>query len=570
MATVLPELTESQLVALRSQAEAKVYRSLRDKLPADYLVLFQVGWILRQEDEQAKDGECDFVICHPKGGFICLEVKGGGIEFDATHGAWYSIDRFRNKNKINDPIQQALRAKYSIWSKLRDSDRWRSLGITNPVRGHAVFFPDIGDPSALARPDMPETLIGCTSDLRDPARLIDAAFSWWGRDSNKAQELGKKGVDIFRAVFARSLSVDALISSRLSDQEEKRLQLTSDQLRLLDFLRSRRRVSISGCAGTGKTILAVEKAKRLAAEGFRTLLTCYNRPLADNLAFNCRGVVGLEVMSFHQLCYRRIEMAKRSAGRDLLGEAKLNLRGKDLYDVQLPAALAYSLEVLPDSYDAIVCDEGQDFREEYWLPLELLLSDCEKSPFYVFFDDNQNLYSRVGTFPIQDAPFSLAVNCRNTRQIHSLAYQFYKGDPVELPELQGEAPTFESVSGLANQAKKIAEKITNLIARHRVSPGDISVLVVDAMRKSDYYDALARFSIPKPAEWGVENHGAPNSVLVDTVQRFKGLESPIVFLWIGDSADVISSSELLYVGISRAKSMLTVVGSDSACKRLYA
>lgn len=49
MTTMIPELSEAQLNELPSQAEAKVYRALRDKLPQDYVVFFQVGWILRRE-----------------------------------------------------------------------------------------------------------------------------------------------------------------------------------------------------------------------------------------------------------------------------------------------------------------------------------------------------------------------------------------------------------------------------------------------------------------------------------------------------------------------------------------
>ena len=88
-------------------------------------------------------------------------------------------------------------------------------------------------------------------------------------------------------------------------------------------------------------------------------------------------------------------------------------------------------------YDAIVCDEGQDFREEFWVPLELLLTDYDSSPLYVFYDDNQNLYARAGTFPIRDEPFSLTTNCRNTAPIHEAAYKHYKGVPVSPPDIQG-------------------------------------------------------------------------------------------------------------------------------------
>ncbi len=565
MTTIVPELSDAQLDELPSKAEAKVYRALRAALPQDFVVLFQVEWILRREEEQAKDGETDFLVCHPDRGYVCIEVKGGGVGFDATNGEWFSVDRNRQKHAINNPINQALKAKYSIRSKLNEHQRWRDLALGNVLRGHAVFFPDIGDANALSRPDMPAALIGCAKDLRDPRAWIDGVFAFWGNDSPGFASIGRRGVEVVRDVFARSFVVAPLVASRLAEQEARRLVLTQDQVRVLDFLRSRRRVAVSGGAGTGKTVLALEKARRLAAEGFRTLLTCYNRQLADHLSHLCVGTTNLEVMSFHQLCHRQVERANRASGRDLVTEAKVTYPGKDVYEVQLPNALAYSLEVLPDRYDAIVCDEGQDFRDEFWVPLELLLSDYDRSPLYVFYDDNQNLYARAGTFPIRDEPFTLTTNCRNTAPIHEAAYRHYKGIPVSPPDIQGDDVQFDESPSRDAQAAKINARIVDLIARQGVAAGDITVLIADAVRKTEYYAALRRLPLPKPATWLEEGVRSNNTVLIDTIQRFKGLESPVVILWGLDTIDVTRSEELLYVGMSRAKSLLVLVARSETC-----
>lgn len=565
MATMIPELSEAQLADLPSQAEAKVYRAFRDGLPADFVVFFQVGWILRREEEQAKDGETDFLVCHPDLGYLCVEVKGGGVGFDSHSGDWFSVDRHQHKHPINNPINQALKAKYSIRSKLNEHQRWKDLALHNFLRGHAVFFPDVGNASVLSRPDMPATLIGCSKDLQSPKSWIDAAFAYWGNDASSFTALGRRGLDVLRDVFARSFVVTPLVSSQLAEQEARRLVLTKDQIRVLDFLRSHRRVAVSGGAGTGKTVLALEKARRLAAEGFKTLLTCYNRQLADYLSTICGATPNLDVMSFHQLCHRQVERANRASGRDLVAEAKVTYPGKDLYEVQLPNALGYSLDVFPDRYDAIVCDEGQDFREEFWVPLELLLMDYETSPLYVFYDDNQNIYARAGTFPIRDEPFSLTTNCRNTAPIHVAAYRHYKGVPVSPPDIQGDELHFEESANRDPQATKINVLIVDLVAKQGVSPGDITVLIADALHKAEYYAALRRLPLPRPASWLEEGVRGSNTVLIDTIQRFKGLESPIVILWGLDTIDLSRNQELLYVGMSRAKSLLVIVGKPETC-----
>ena len=568
MTTAIPDLTEAQLNVLPSQGEARVYRSLRENLPDDYLILFQVGWILREEGERARDGETDFLICHPDKGCLCVEVKGGGVGFDAATGEWFSIDRHGRKHKIKNPIDQALKAKYSVRSKLDEHPRWRAFSLGNVLLGHAVCFPDIGDATAPSRADLPAALVGTATDLRDSRRWIDSVFAYWGSNVRNVVAPGRRGLEVIREVFARSFEVAPLVATRLAEQEVRRLALTQDQMRVLDFVRSHRRVAVRGGAGTGKTVLALEKARRLSDEGFRTLLTCYNRQLADHLASLCVGTANLDVMGFHQLCHRQVERGNRESGRDLMAEAKVTYPGKNLYDVQLPNALAYSLDVLPERYDAIICDEGQDFREDFWVPLELLLTDYDRSPLYVFYDDNQNIYARASTFPIQGEPFSLTTNCRNTAPIHAAAYTRYRGVPVSPPDNEGAEVQFDRAPSRAAQAGKINARIVDLIARQGVSPGDIAVLIVDAANKTDCYAALRRLPLPRPATWLEEGIWNDRTVLMDTVRRFKGLEAPVVILWGLDSVDWERSDELLYVGMSRAKSVLVIVGAKAACARV--
>lgn len=563
---MIPDLSDLQLSKLDSSAEAKVYCALRDKLPHDYVAFFQVGWILRKEDDQARDGEADFILCHPENGFLCIEVKGGGVGFDAISGEWFSIDRKNHKHLIKDPINQALRAKYSVLTKLKENPKWQKRKQTRITCGQAIFFPDINDIHQIVRPDLPECLIGNLKDIESMESWVKNVFDYWTKSENNLYPMGLQGLEIFKDTFAHSFEVLPLISSKLVEQEEIRLRLTNDQMYVLDMLRSQRRAAISGGAGTGKTLLAVEKAKRLAADGFKTLLTCYNRPLADHLARVCFNIENLDVMSFHQLCYSRIEAADKASKRDLMKESKLTYPGADLFDVQYPVALSYSLDIVDEEYDAIVCDEGQDFREEYWLPIEMLLSNYETSPLYIFYDDNQNIYSRASSFPIKNEPFLLVKNCRNTYQIHCAAYNFYKGLPISPPDNQGEEIKNIAAPNIELQAKKIHSKLVDLIAREKVAPEDIVILVLDGYQKQEYYKALLQRSLPRPAVWLQEGVRNTSSVLIDSVKRFKGLEAQIIFLWGLNPAELKKQSELLYVGLSRAKSVVYVVGSTEACK----
>jgi hypothetical protein len=559
------DAAENRLIFARHQSgrtwpqafNAMLHRFLTNESGADVARLSAVCWSLVDK--------ATLEDAHPSMGFLCVEVKGGGIGFDSASGEWYSVDRKGETHAIKDPARQALGAKFSILKKLGESQRWRDLRIGKVVCGHSVFFPDLASGRDVSRPNLPIDLIGCAGDLPEIRRWVEHAFDYWRNQDKSQSAMGPKGLRVFRDVFGRSFEVRPLLAKALQAEEVERIRLTQEQARILDILRARRRVAISGGAGTGKTLLAVEKARRLANEDFRTLLTCYNRPLADHLATVCAGVPGLDVMSFHQLCYRRTEEAMKVSGRDLLQEAKKTYPGADLYTAQYPCALSYSLDILNDRYDAIVCDEGQDFADDFWVPLEMLLADYEKSPFYIFFDDNQDIYARVGSFPIQDAPYPLTVNCRNTRHIHEAAYRYYRGIPVAPPGIVGEEIHVIEAKTFRAQGDKLHARLVELINKERIPAGDISVLVAEAQHKTDFYEILRHRPLPAPANWLVESVRGPYTVLLETVNRFKGLEAPVVFLWGLDGIDVAAQRESLYVGMSRAKSMLFVVGSTDKC-----
>jgi superfamily I DNA and RNA helicase len=416
-------------------------------------------------------------------------------------------------------------------------------------------------------PHSPKAIVGGRRDLDDIPSWINGAFGFWANRRAQSTGPGSRLLQVVDKVFARPVDAMPLLAQRLHEEEQTRLRLTDLQVKAMAILGTRRRVAIAGGAGTGKTVLAVAKARRMADEGFRTLLVCYNRPLADHLARVCAGVARLQVMNFHQLCNRWIDAAK-SFGRNFLTAAADAYPGRDTYDVHMPLALAYAVERIPERFDAIVVDEGQDFREEYWLPLEMLLSDPDKSPLCIFFDQNQNLYMRVSTFPIKDEPFVLTANCRNTKVIHDAAYRFFRGELTDPPDIPGARIECIHAPTLQAQADRIGALITRLIAVERVKPCDIAVLMLDAQDRAARYEALAHRPLPRPAAWGVETYGTQQTVLLDTVNRFKGLEAAVVILWAIDTLPLQQNQELLYVGLSRAKSILFLCGSENACQQL--
>lgn len=215
-----------------------------------------------------------------------------------------------------------MSGKYGILAKLNESPAWNRLRIGRLTIGHAAFFPDVGDARRLTGPDAPPAITGDSANLGSlEAWLVGALRFWAGEDARQHDEIGPGGVAIIRQIFARTVTARPLLSARIGEEEEHRIELTRRQMAVLDLLSRHRHVVISGGAGTGKTLIAREKAERLAAEGMRTLLVCYNRPLADHIREQTTGIELLDVASFHQLCDRWVRRAHTKLGRDLVAEA---------------------------------------------------------------------------------------------------------------------------------------------------------------------------------------------------------------------------------------------------------
>ena len=564
---LIPELTDQQLREITSRAEAKLYKALLQGLPSDYLALFQVGWIASKNSGGAEDGEIDFLIYDPRRGFLALEVKGGGIAFDPVRNEWTSVNRQSQVFPIKDPVRQALNAKHQILRKLKAEEKTIESSFNNVVVGHAVFFPDISFSSTLVRSDCPAEIIGTAENLADIRTWVDAAFNFWTRDG--FSKPGVRGFDVIRKVLAKTIAVESLRSTRISSVEDEILTLTNDQLKLLSFIAARRRVLILGGAGTGKTVLAVEKARQLARSGFQTLITCYNRPLTEFLTEVVAEEENITVLSIHQLAKRYIDAAKNVTGRDLLLEMKhsypeQSFSEANIWNVLMPLAMWEAAEFVNTRFDAIVCDEGQDVPEDFWMPLQRLLSDFSESPFYIFKDDNQDIYGRESSNIFEEAPFHLSTNCRNTREIHTLAYSHYEGPSVYAPIDSGIPVIFLKSNNLEGQADLILREIRKLILDPGLKASEIVVLLSSESRGKEMKVLLGQLAISKAVSWTVNHRRSSSEVLVETVKRFKGLESPIVFLWIDDTQSAVVKREEIYVGASRARTQLVIVSTGAS------
>jgi hypothetical protein len=210
--------------------------------------------------------------------------------------------------------------------------------------------------------------------------------------------------------FAAELRAQMAAAGKIIDA------LTADQYRIIEWLRGHQRATISGCAGSGKTLVAIEKAIRMDKAGLRTLFLCHSPYLANHLAkLACRS--GIRICDFARWVADINDKAHEQDGQWTHYEEPTDFELEMAFD-RLSTSSRYQ-------YDAIVVDEGQDFREIWWLLIEHALLTSGGKILYIFHDDNQSLLPMKSKIPIHEAPFTMSKNCRNAGQIFDVVRQMH-------------------------------------------------------------------------------------------------------------------------------------------------
>lgn len=257
-----------------------------------------------------------------------------------------------------------------------------------------------------------------------------------------------------------------LVVQRMSELRRIIKSLTEEQYRVLDFLTGHSRVWIRGCAGSGKTLVAVEKAIRLARAGLRTLILCHNPHLAEYIRQLTSGSP-VDVFDFGEWV------------RMLCGHAPGASDEWMPYAEPTNEELGTAFDQLTHEtrYDAVVVDEGQDFRETWWTLVEAALKDSG-GLFYVFSDDNQALLPHRGRPPIVESPFKLSRNCRNAGKIFDLVRQVHPCAPeASLQLAEGGRVEWCSLPAGADARAMVGSVLSGVLVHAR--PEDIVVLTTE-------------------------------------------------------------------------------------------
>ena len=537
------------MLETESAAERRLYESFLGQLDDSYVVYHSVDWVLAGRDGPVQ-GEADFVIAHPQDGVLALEAKGGGVTYDPTTKRWSQTGHSGAHPLHEDPFHQASDEMHSLVEILSAQPGWTTW---RPTYGFGVAFPD-GRYEHTAHPGAPADVVIDRDDMARLAERVPRIMRYWRREGRR---FGAEGMEALALALGFRVEIRTPLKLQFDEEDRKIVELTDNQAWVRSFVLHRRRAAVTGPAGSGKTVLAIGMAERLADEGHPTLLTCFNKLLAEHLRERVGDRKNLHVEHFHGLC---MSLA-REAGLEL--PAVSDEPSSSYFEHELPEKLEEAARRLGPRYAAMVVDEAQDFREWWWPALLALHRDPDEGQLYLFADDNQNLYG--GTLPLgeEDICGPLNANVRNTKAIGEFVSVFYDGveKPMSLgPE--GRPPQILGYEDDEGLARLLATVLRNLVEEEQLRLDDIVVLTPSGKSKSRLRarERIDGFRLSERLE--------PDAVLARSIHGFKGLERKVVILAeLGDKHQE-ELGRYLYVGASRATNELIVLAYEPVAREL--
>ena len=569
MSKMIPSVISPEV---KSAAEKHIFEWFRDDPRTDdWIVLHSLGI---SNHNRVIYGETDFFVLIPYMGLFALEVKGGRLQ--RKDGIWSFTDRYGNINiKKRSPFDQAWDGVFSIVNDLKGKLDLTYQHLENIFFGIGVMFPDV-EYSTVGCDEEQWQVFDCNDgnnvfDFMN--RIFEGACKKWkalyGEDvpCNKLPSVEdvKYIASLLRGDFDKAIA----ISVQIKYAEEELVKLTNEQYRCLDQLDDNKRCLIEGGAGTGKTLLALEEAKKAVASGMKVALFCYNRNLGDWFEKYFEDIPANLQPTYVGTFHRYMVKISKCAGIRLefpIADDELDC----FYSEDLPINAAMALNQLRyDKFDKIIIDEAQDLITDKYLSVyDKCLSGGLSRGRWTFFGDfsQQAIYNTHLTGAEMKEliegitsfiRFRLTFNCRNTKTICdeiSLVTDFKVPSNV-WSIVEGMPVQYLTYSDQEEQKKKLVDTIQALLDNH-ISPKKISILSPNK-RENSIVPEVTEFEIRDYKTYG------NNKLSFCTIKSFKGLENSIIILV---DIETISDKQLMYVALSRARSGLYVVLSETARK----
>ena len=566
MAKMIPDIIASDT---KSAAEKMLFSALQNlENTEDWTVIHSLRLAKHVSQTQ---GESDFVVIIPGKGLFVLEIK-GGKKLSFSDGKWTSTAASGIVYEIKDPGKEANDGMHSIREYLKQNSQERDAARV--LTGFGVVFPDTNVHGLLKCPDLADEQIADADDMLDLKAFFNRLFKFWEKRMDQAgvryivpdQRSCQSIVEILRPQIDTSLREGTVLRSL----EDDLVKLTERQQMVFEGLTDNDRVLVSGSAGTGKTLLAINYAKEAAKQGKRVGFFCYNTKLADYLKERTTGAPLLTCDSFTEY------MEKTAVS--VYGERVTASASDDrnvYYGELLPKYFMEAvIETERQPFDCLVIDEAQDImQEEYLEALDCILKGGLKEGNWYFFMDaeKQNLYhnsvtvedvnrllGKYGTY----TRFSLRENCRNSLAIIKKISELFGTEVPGVYRKEDNGPEVRFITYEKNneEAVMLENTIKELIDAG-VRPGDITIL--SPVRFENSVACMIKDMPIVQAEAKKQS-----SVRFSTISAYKGLENVVILIADFDKIKSEHYKNLLYVGMTRARSELRVLVQKNVAEYL--
>ncbi len=577
MARIIPAYIADDKTSL---AERKIFSQLKDDPDtAEWTVLHSLE--LARRGKKKPYGEIDFVVIIPAEGIICLEIKGGGISCE--DGQWKTTNRHGQEFFLKkSPFAQARDSMYALRNSIMEHFGKDSREARCPT-GYGVVFPDAHCPPLT--PEFERSDIIDFQDLRDRpissgvmniARKRLREFQPRGEKPAPAHTEAKRISGFLRPDFERV----AAKATWLEEAEEKLLRLTEEQYEIIDQLEDNPRCLFKGAAGTGKTLLALEFSRRAELCGKKVLLVCYNQLLSQRFG-EWTEDTGITAGTFHGVVESLITNSKWKQ-EFLERKSELESDQKKLFEEVYPFYGEMALEELGPQFDLLVMDEAQDLcRKEILCVLDGAIRGGLSGGRWAIFGDfsRQNIYNHgerkdplatLGEYCRHPARGRLTRNCRNTRRIaeETCLLSGFESPPSRFVEKQGPPVEYEYWKSSGDFLGLIERKIRGLL-QGGVSLEDIVILSPRRLQSSTLADVKKICGFPLvDASRSLCAMRKKKVVKFSTIHSFKGLESRVGIVVDIEEVRGSRAQSLLYVSMSRAKSLLILIINEQARKSI--
>jgi len=518
-------------------AEPTVYELLKGQLDDEYHVIHSIPWLSSfvSEFNEVKGplGEIDFLIFHPSFGVLAIEVKGGVVRHN-DEGFYYSNDKTNGKDRI-DPVSQINRSIFALQNWLR------TKGVQVKI-GRAFFFPESEASAAELPPsvvdhvnDIPFKILLDINDSHKLAGRIREIMCYFKKRLS-ANNLSENDIQTTISMILPNKDYRACWYSRVNNDNKLWLRLTPEQNECIKRGIEKKRLIIGGWPGSGKTLVVVQVARKLSSADSRVLVLTFNKLLSEKITYELSSHNNAFVYTISRLC---VQAAK------FLGHPPPSSGDKDWFDKQAYVELSEACaKGFLDSYDALVVDEGQIVKEAAWDIFTNIFSEKKIIAAYdatQAFSYEKPLSKEKLENLLSEETFYLTNSLRMPKSVCNRLKVFNEPNYSVINPRGEEADTLLEVVS-SNPKEKLREIIDQLIAEN-VPLKWVTVLV--------------------PGQMSVHSSIVPYGPHVETIGRYRGMESPIIIILASGSM----SDTDFFCAYSRATSRCVIILDAYKVKR---